>query len=92
MRLKEEHVKQICQRILLTLRTKQLLHLVAKDTDILHRMEQIFLKELRVEDEINRAAEELLEQYTKQAGNKIDREKMFQMIKKQLVKERNVIL
>ncbi len=92
MRLKEEQVKQICQRILLTLRTKQLIQLIDKDTEILKRMEEIFFKELRVEDEINRDAEKLLEQYARSAGDKVDREKLFQMIKKQLVKERNVIL
>ena len=55
-------------------------------------MEEIFLKDLKVEDEINRDAQKLLDQYEAQAGGKIDREKMFQMIKRQLVKDRNAVI
>lgn len=55
-------------------------------------MESIFLGELRVEDEINKEAERLLDQYARQMGDKIDREKMFQLIKKQLIKDKKVVV
>lgn len=92
MRLKEIQVKQICQKILATLRAKQLVTLKKADTEVLAKMEHIFLADLKVEDDINREAEKILEQYTKQMGDKIDRQKMFQMIKKQLIKDRNVVV
>lgn len=92
MRLKEFQVKQICQRLLQTLRTKQLIVFNKSESECFAKMVEIFIKDLRVEDEINREAERLLEQYTRNMGDKIDREKMFQMIKKQLVKDRNVII
>jgi hypothetical protein len=92
MRMKEFQVKQICQKVLLTLRSKQLIIFKKSESEVLSKMEEIFLKDLRVEDEINREAEKLLEQYAKQMGTGIDRQKMFQMIKKQLIKDKNVVV
>jgi len=92
MRLKEFQVKQICQKLLLTLRSKQLINLKKSEGEILAKMEEIFIKDLKVEDAINLEAEKLLEQYTKQMGDKIDKQKMFQMIKKQLIKDKNVVV
>ncbi len=92
MRLKEPQVKLICQKILDALRGKQLMHLKKNEGECLNKLIEIFVKELKVEDEINREAERLLEQYTRSAGTTIDREKMFQMIKKQLVKDKGAII
>jgi len=92
MRLREFQVKQVCQKLLLTLRAKQLIILKKPESICLTKMEEIFIKELKVEDEINRDAEKLLAQYENQMGSQIDRQKMFQLIKKQLIKERNVII
>jgi hypothetical protein len=55
-------------------------------------MEEIFIKDLKVEDDVNREAEKLLGQYTRQMGDKIDRQKMFQLIKKQIIKDRNLVI
>ncbi len=92
MRLKELQVKQLCQKVLLTLRSKQLIVLKRPEGEILAKMEQLFIADLKIEDEINREAEKLLDQYAKQMGDKIDRQKMFQMIKKQLIKDKNVVV
>lgn len=91
MRLTELQIKQICQKVLLTLRSKQLINLKKSDVEILAAMESIFQGELRVEDDINREAEKLLQQYASRMGGNIDRQKMFDMIKKQLLKDRNVV-
>jgi hypothetical protein len=92
MRLKEAQVKQICQKVLLTLRSKQLINLKKTEGECLAKMEEIFTADLKVEDQINREAEKLLAQYAQKMGSGIDREKMFQMIKKQLIKDKNIIL
>lgn len=58
-------------------------------------MHEIFIKELKVEDEINLQAEKVLAENLRKLGIKgdqIDREKMFEMIRKQLLKEKNVIV
>jgi len=92
MRLKEFQVKLVCQKLLLTLRTNQLIKLKKPEGEILSKMAEIFIKDLKVEDALDREVEKLLEQYAAKMGSNIDREKMFQMIKKQLIKERNVII
>jgi len=95
MRLKESQVKLLCQKLLVGLRSKQLIHLKKSDPEILNRMHEIFIKELRVEDDINLQAERILAENLRKLGVKgdqIDREKMFEMIKKQLVKDKNVIV
>lgn len=92
MRLKESQVKLLCQKILLNLRSKQLINIKKSESEILVKMQEIFMEELGVEDEINREAEKILEQYASKMGSGIDRKKMFQMIKKQLVKDKNVII
>ena len=95
MRLKEYQVKLLCQKLLVGLRSKQLIHLKKSDPEILNRMQEIFIKELRVEDDINLQAERILAENLRKLGVKgdqIDREKMFEMIKKQLVKDKNVIV
>lgn len=55
-------------------------------------MEEVFTNELQIEDRINAEAEKLLERYTAQMGDKIDKEQMFQMIKRQLIKDKKVVL
>ncbi len=92
MRLKESQVKYICQNVLLTLRSKQLITLNKSDSEILSKMEGIFLAELRIEDEINKEAERLLEATIGRTGGNIDREKAFQLIKKQLIKDKKVVM
>jgi hypothetical protein len=92
MRLKESQVKYICQNVLLTLRSKQLITLDKTDSQILSKMEAIFLAELRIEDDINKEAERLMEQVARQGGVDVDREKLFQLIKKQLIKDRKVVI
>ena len=92
MRLKEFQVRFACQKLLHGLRSRELIVLKKPESEILSKMEGIFIKELRIEDDINREAEQLLLQYEKKVGEEIDRQKMFQLIKKQLIKDRGVII
>ncbi len=92
MRLKEFQVKQICQKVLLNLRSKQLIILKVPEPAVLQKMEQIFMADLKVEDDLNREAERLVEQYAAKAGGPIDRQKLFQMIKKQIIKDKNLVI
>jgi hypothetical protein len=92
MRLKPAQVKQICQKILVDLRTKQLVILKKTDAEVLAKMEELFTADLRIEDDINREAQKLLDQYAAQMGTNFDREKMFQLIKKQLIKDKKVVI
>lgn len=92
MRLKEFQIRHVCQKILLSLRTKQLIILKRNENEILNKMVEIFTADLKVEDTINQEVEQLLEQHLKQAKGPIDRQRMFQLIKKQLIKDRNIVV
>ena len=92
MRLSEFQVKFLCQKVLLGLKTKKLINFKKPEMDVLVKMQEIFIKDLKVEDAINQEAERILAQYEAQMGDKIDRQKMFQMIKKQLIKDKGVII
>jgi hypothetical protein len=92
MRLKPAQVKHICQKILVDLRNNKLMNLKRSDVDVLAKMEQVFIADLQIEDDINREAQRLLDQYAAQMGDKFDREKMFSLIKKQLIKDKKVII
>lgn len=82
----------VSQKILQTLTTRQLVILKKSEPEVLKKMEEIFLADLKVEDDINREAEKILEAYAAKMGDKIDRQKMFLMIKKQLIKDKNVVV
>lgn len=92
MRLSEFQVKLLCQKVLVGLKSKKLIQFKKSEGDVLAKMQEIFIKDLKVEDEINKEAEKILAQYEAQMGDKIDRQKMFQMIKKQLVKDKGAII
>lgn len=92
MRLSEFQVKNLCQKVLLTLKTKKLITFKKSEMEVLAKMQEIFIKDLKVEDAINQEAQKILAQYEAQMGDKIDRQKMFQMIKKQLIKDKGVIV
>ena len=92
MRLSETQVRNVCQKILQVLKTEHLIQIKSGEPDVLAKMEEIFIKDLKVEDDINREAEKLLQQYAAKMGSGLDKEKMFQMIKKQLIKDRKVVI
>lgn len=92
MRLREPQVKLLCQKLLLSLRSLQLITLKQSESMALKRMTDIFLSNLKAEDNLNKEVEKLMQQYASQMGNTFDKEKMFQMIKKQLIKDRGIII
>jgi len=92
VRVKEFQIRLVCQKVLDGLRAKGLIRLRLAEAQVMTRMIEIFVAELKLEDEINAEAEKILKQYESQMGGQIDRQKMFQMIKKQLAKDRGVVL
>lgn len=92
MRLREPQIKHLCQKLLLTLTSNQLITLKESEASVLKRMLEIFSANLKAEDDLNREVEKLMQQYASKMGPSFDKEKMFQMIKKQLVKERGIVL
>lgn len=92
MRLKEDRIRLICQKVYSALRAKQLFQTTKTESEILKKMEEIFIQDLKVEDKLDAEVEKLLSQYSAKMAGNVDREKLFQLIKKQLIKDKNLII
>lgn len=92
MRITEEEVKRISHKILATWKEKKLVEFQESDAQVLGFLEATFLKNLQAEDELNKEVEILLKKYDAQITEGMDRRKMFQMIKNQLIKERKLVI
>lgn len=92
MRISEEEVKRISHRILAIWKEKKLVEFQESDGQVLAFLEGTFLKNLQAEDDLNKEVEVLLKKYDAQITEGMDRRKMFQMIKNQLIKERKLVI
>jgi len=91
MRITEEQVSKICHMILANLKERSLIELKVPEDKVLHRMKEIFIADLKVEDELNAEVEKILSEHEAEFGD-VDRRKMFLLIKKKLIKERNLVI
>src|SRR3989304_2011663 len=93
MRLSKEQVEKISKIILDNLKTKELIVFKVKEEVVLNRAVEIFLKDLKAEDELDREVEEIIKGHAKEIeAGRMDYRKMFNLIKAKLVKERNIVL
>ena len=93
MRLSKIRIAALSSRLAETLLNQNLIEIEEKKEVLASRVAMVITKELEVEDCLNREVGEMMEKYAREMrGEKIDPRTMFQMIKKQLVKERNIIL
>lgn len=93
MRLSKTRIDALSLRLATTLLNQHLIESVQKKEDIASTISSVISKELEVEDRLNREVEQMMKKYEQQmAGEQIDRHALFLMIKKQLVKERDIIL
>jgi uncharacterized protein DUF507 len=93
MRLKKEQIEKISHLVVKGLQAKKLATFKVSEEKILGRIVEIFTNNLLQEDRLDEEVRKLMEQYQDQiAKGQLDRQKVFQMIKKQLVKERNLVL
>ena len=93
MRLKKERIAALA-RILIDQLIEQ--HLIRPETpkaELASLLEQIITDELTIEDRLDAEVRQILDTYKAQIDKgQVDERKMFLMIKKQLVKERGMIL
>ncbi len=93
MKLSKTRIDVLSVRLIEALLNQNLIETEEKKEVVASRVAMVVTKELEVEDRLNREVEEMMEKYAREMrGEKIDPRTMFQMIKKQLVKERNIIL
>lgn len=93
MRLKKEQVQKIGELILKGLLSKKLAVLKVPEEKLLHRIIEIMTHDLQSEDKLDAEVRQLMEKFKTQiASGQMDSQKVFQMIKKQLIKDRNLVI
>jgi hypothetical protein len=93
MRLKEEQIARLAEKVLGDLERAQLVEQKQGRGAVLAGIKAAIADDLRLEEALERDAEALLEQTLKAVGGQgIDRHKMLRMIKEKLAKERKIVL
>lgn len=93
MRLSKEQVEKISRIILENLKAKKLIIFKAREETVLNRMVEIFLKDLKAEDELDREVEKILKDREREIeAGRMDYRKMFNLIKDKIAKERGIVI
>jgi hypothetical protein len=93
MRLKKERITALAQTLVDQLTEQQAIRLEASKAELISSLEQTITEELLIEDRLDAEVRQILETYRVQIEKgQVDERKMFLMIKKQLAKERGIIL
>jgi uncharacterized protein len=93
MKLTGEEVGLIVKKLLEEWRRENLITTQVTEAELRDRLVEIVLKDLRAEDDLNVEIEAMLAKYEKEfEKGALDRRKMFNLIKAQLVKERKLVL
>ncbi len=93
MKLSSERIAALAGQLVEKLVAGGMIEPVADRRVLTVSLERVIVDELSVEDRINAEAKELMRKYESEiARGKMDEPQLFQMIKKQLVKEKGAIL
>lgn len=93
MKLKKEEVNEISKKILERFISEKAVELKGSREEVFKKIVELFVDELMVEDRLNEEVRTIMEKYKKEIEKgKVDYQKMFEMIKKQLIKERGLVL
>jgi hypothetical protein len=93
MRLRKKLIDYVAQTVTASLLDKELLTLDGSEETLTAEIRRLITEDLMVEDRLNEEVKDILRAHTSEIdrGN-IDYARMFAMVKKQLVKERGLIL
>jgi hypothetical protein len=93
MRLSKERIATLSKSLADTLLAEKVIAYSQKRELLVSKIESVLLEDLQVEDRLNAEVKELMRKYEKEIDKgEVDPQRMFQMIKKQLVKDRNITL
>jgi len=93
MKLSPERVAALANQLVAKLMAGGMIEPVADRRVLTVSLERVIVDELSVEDRINAEAKELMRKYESEiARGQMNEQQLFQMIKKQLVKEKGAIL
>jgi hypothetical protein len=93
MRLSKERVRHMAEMLAGRLHQEGHIELVGDRNALVAGLDQAITDELSVEDRLNVEVRQMLKAYDKQIEQgQVDYQKMFQMVKQKLVRERGLIL
>ncbi len=94
MRLKEDQITRLADKVLADLTTAGLIVLKKERGAVLTAIKSVIAADVKVEEALEKDAEKLLDQTLRSmgGGTDIDRHKMLRMIKEKLAKDRKVVL
>lgn len=93
MRTSPERVAHLARRLTERLMTPRLIEPRTSKGDVIGAVEKVIADELAIEDRLDQEVRQMLRQYQSQIDRgEVDYGKMFQMIKRQLVKDRGIVL
>ena len=93
MKFSPERVATLAGQLVAKLVSGGLIELVVDRRVLTVSLERVIVEELNVEDRINAEAKALMRQYESEiARGQMNEQQLYQMIKKQLVKEKGVVL
>lgn len=94
MRLKEEIIKKIATRVVARLKEKNVATFRVPDSKLVEKVIAVITADMVNEEKLDEDARKMMDQYRKQMQQTgaMDERKLFLMIKKQLAKERKIIL
>jgi hypothetical protein len=93
MRLNTIRIHQMAATVIERLEAQGLLQIQGKTDLVAQQLETAITTELQVEDRLNADVREMLKQFDQEfASGRADYQKMFSMVKKKLIKERDIVL
>ncbi len=93
MRIPKGWVSVLAKEIIEELLKKELIELKLPEDKVVKLLEELMLDEFMVEDRLNEEVREILKQYdTEIEKGRLDYHRLFELTKRKLVKERNIIL
>lgn len=93
MRLNTTRIHQMAETVIERLKAQGLLQIQGKVELIVQQLETAITTELQAEDRLNADVREMLKQFDQEfAAGRADYQKMFSMVKKKLIKERDIVL
>ncbi len=93
MRLSKERVRHMAESLAGHLQVEGHLALTGDRKTFVEALDQAITHELSLEDRVNAEVRQLLKAYEQQIEQgQVDYQKMFQMVKQKLVRERGIIL
>ena len=93
MRLKRDHITTIARTLVEQLTSHKAIQLNIPKADLVASVERAMTEELSLEDRLDADVRKILEKYEREIEKgEVDERQMFLMIKKQLAKDRGLIL